>query len=86
MRTDKQEVLDRWKQYFADLMKPDRKIVDKTQEENLKEKETEIEQPTYTEISDTITKLKGNKAPSIDNISAELIKHGGYTLKTKCTN
>jgi hypothetical protein len=32
VRTDKQEVLDRWKQYFADLMKADQKIVDKNQE------------------------------------------------------
>jgi hypothetical protein len=37
---------------------------------------------TYREISDTI-KLKGNKAPGIDNIPAELIKHGGYTLKNR---
>jgi hypothetical protein len=26
LKTDKQEVLDRWKQYFADIMKIDRKI------------------------------------------------------------
>jgi hypothetical protein len=28
LKTDKQEVLDRWKQYFADLMKTDKEIAD----------------------------------------------------------
>jgi len=34
LKTDKQEVLDRWTQYFADLMKMDKKIADQTQEES----------------------------------------------------
>ena len=34
LNIDKQEVLDRWKQYFADLMKTDKKIADRTQEES----------------------------------------------------
>jgi hypothetical protein len=28
LKTDKQEVLDRWKQYFADLMKTDKEMAD----------------------------------------------------------
>jgi len=56
-------------------------IADQTQEESFKENEIEIEQPTYKEVSDIITKLKENKAPSTDNIPAELIKYGGYILK-----
>ena len=78
---DKQEVLDRWKQYFADLMKMDKKIANQTQEERFKENEIEIEQPTYKEVSDIIMKLKENKAPGTDNIPVELIKYGGYILK-----
>jgi len=81
LKTDKQEVLDRWKQYFADLMKMDKKIADQTQEESFKENEIEIEQPTYKEVRDIIIKLKENIAPGTDNIPAELIKYGGYTLK-----
>ena len=81
LKTDKQEVLDRWKQYFADLMKTDKKIADQTQEESFNENEIEIEQLTYKEVSDIIIKLKENKAPSTDNITAELIKYGGYILK-----
>jgi hypothetical protein len=55
--TDKQEVLDRWKQYFADLMKTDKETIDQTQERNIIENETEIEQPTYKEVSD----IRNNK-------------------------
>jgi len=81
LETDKQEVLDRWKQYVADLMKTDKKIDNQTQEESFKENEIETEQPTYKEVSDIIIKLKENKAPGTDNISLELIKCGGYILK-----
>ena len=38
-------------------------IADQTQEESFKENEIEIEQRTYKEVSDIITKLKHNKAP-----------------------
>jgi len=81
LKTDKQELLDRWKQYFADLMKTDKKIADHTQEESFKENEIEIEQPTYKEVSDITVKLKENKAPGTDNLPAELIKYRGYILK-----
>ena len=80
MKTDKQEVLNKWKQYFEDLTKMD-KITDQTQEESFKENEIELEQPTYKEVSDIIIKLKENKAPGADNIPAELIKYGEYILK-----
>jgi GTP-binding protein EngB required for normal cell division len=80
LKTDKQEVLNKWKQYFEDLTKMD-KITDQTQEESFKENEIELEQPTYKEVSDIIIKLKENKAPGADNIPAELIKYGEYILK-----
>jgi hypothetical protein len=47
LKTDKQEVLDRWKQYFANLMKIDKKTENQTQEECTIENETELELPTY---------------------------------------
>jgi len=52
-----------------------------TEEEHTSENETEIELPTYKEVSDIIKKLKENIAPGTDNIPAELIKYGGYILK-----
>jgi hypothetical protein len=68
--------LDRWKQYFSGLKKTDKEIENQAQEEHTSENETEIEQPTYKEVSDTIKKLKENKAPGTDYIPAELIKYG----------
>jgi len=43
LKTDKQEVLDRRKQYFADLMKTDKKIENQTLEEHTSEKEMDLE-------------------------------------------
>jgi len=50
--------LDRFKQYFADLMKTDKKIENQTQEECTSEKEMEIDQPAYKEVGDIIKKTK----------------------------
>jgi len=56
-------------------MKMVKNIAEQTQEESFKENETEIEQPTYKEVSDII-KLRENKAPGADNLPAELIRYG----------
>jgi hypothetical protein len=81
LKTDKREVLNRWRQYFVDLMKTDKKIENQVQEKHTSENEIEIEPPTYKEVSDIIKKLKENKAPGTDNIPAELIKYAGHVLK-----
>jgi hypothetical protein len=50
------------------------------------ENDTETEPPTYKEVSDTINKLKRNKAPGTGNIPAELVKYGGYIPKHRMYN
>jgi hypothetical protein len=57
LKTDKQEVLDRWKQRFVELMKTDKETIDQTQEGNTIENETEIEWPNYKEMSNISTYL-----------------------------
>ena len=47
LKTDKQEIMNRWKQYFADLMKTDKQIENQIQAAQIIENETEIESPTY---------------------------------------
>jgi hypothetical protein len=64
-------------------LKTDKQTIDQTQKGNIIQNETEIEQPTYKEVSDIITKLKQNKAPGTDNIPAELIKYGGCILNRR---
>jgi predicted metal-dependent peptidase len=76
--------MDRWKQYFADLMKTGKNIDNQVQEAHTTENDTEL--PTYKEVSDTINKLKRNKALGTDNILAELVKYGGYILKHRMYN
>jgi len=39
LKADKQEILDRWKQYFAGLMKTDKKTENQAQEEHTSENE-----------------------------------------------
>ena len=48
--------------------------------------EEEIEIPTYKEINNIISKLKGNKTPGLDTITSKLIKSGGYILILKIWN
>jgi len=86
LKTDKQEIMNRWKQYFADLTKTDNNIGNQVQEVHTIENDREIEPPTYKEVSDIINKLKRNKAPGTDNIPAELVKYGGYILKHRMYN
>jgi L-rhamnose mutarotase len=85
LKMDKQEIMDRWKQYFADLMKTDN-IDNQVQEVHTIENNTELDPPTYKEVSGIISKLKRKKAPGTDNIPAEVVKHGGYILKHRMYN
>jgi hypothetical protein len=52
-------------------------------ENTLLSTDTEITIPTYEEINGIINKLKSNRTPGPDNITAELIKNGGCTLKRR---
>jgi hypothetical protein len=78
--------MNRWKQYFDKLMETDKHIDNQAQEAHAIQNDIEIELPTYKKVSDIINKLKGNKAPGTDNISAELIKYGEYILKQRTYN
>jgi len=61
--------MDRWRKYFADLMKTDMNIDNLVQEVHTTRSDIGIDPPTYKEVSDTINKLKRNKAPVTDNIT-----------------
>jgi len=62
-------------------MKTNNNIDNQVQEVHTIENNTEIELPTYKEVSNIINKVKRNKAPGTNNIPAELVKYGGYILK-----
>ena len=84
------KVLERWKEYFENIAQTKDaesmlKLSDLETNEIGKEIQ-ELEPPTQNEINYIIQHLKPNKAAGSDNISPELIKHGGRTLKKKLYN
>jgi hypothetical protein len=76
-------VLERWKEYFQNLLSIPR-VPERPQliSEGIEDHE-ELAPPTYNEICSIINKLKTNKAAGTDNIQGELIKHSGRTLRQK---
>jgi len=77
------EVLARWKEYFQNLLSVSI-IPERQQQINERTYNNDkIAPPTYNEICTIINKLKTNKAAGTDNITGEVIKHGGRTLKHK---
>ena len=80
-------VLEKWKQYFNKILNSETQQAKNNYEVPLQGNDgEEIETPTYKEINNIISKLKGNKAPGPDNITAELIKSVGYILKLRIYN
>jgi hypothetical protein len=74
-----QQVLDRWTEYFEDLLS--NKMMQLTNNETVYfGPELHTPEPTTTEVNDTIRKMKDNRAPGEDAITAKLIKKGGKRL------
>jgi hypothetical protein len=76
---DKTRVLQRWVEYFDELLNGDLNH-GPDNEPCIQTAEPLVEEPTYQETVDAISKLKNNKAPGLDGIPAELYKHGGPAL------
>jgi hypothetical protein len=69
----KQEVLNRWKEYFTELLNEDTE--ENTQEcEEIHKAFQLISTPSEEEVLRAIDKLRNNKAPGPDMIPAELLK------------
>jgi hypothetical protein len=62
---EKEEILQRWKQYFQKMMKQDIIHISQETERTVQEYEENVKMisPTYKEKSNIIDKLKCNKAP-----------------------
>lgn len=74
--TQKTEVVDRWKEYFSDLLNGE----EMDQEENREEyqcAEPYIEEPSKEEVEEAIKDLKNNKAAGEDMVVSEMLKGGG---------
>ena len=78
MLVNEEQIKDRWKEYFSELLnRPDpEEPVENVEEMN----EEEVQGWTDIEVRAAINRLKNHKAAGTDGIVAELLKHGGNEL------
>jgi len=85
--TQKDQILNRWKDYYHSLLiKGEDGLLEtpKTQFKRIhSQQDTEILDPTYNETCFIINNLKNGKAGGTDNILPEMIKYGGRALKQR---
>jgi Reverse transcriptase (RNA-dependent DNA polymerase) len=76
-------VLDRWKQYFDELLNADfdGSLYASARLYN-KDDRKEVPPPTIDEVELAISRLKNNKSPGADELPAELFKSGNKALST----
>ncbi|RNL66056.1 hypothetical protein D7I40_24495, partial [Citrobacter sp. MH181794] len=82
------EIKERWREYFSELLGTvsahnQINTTDDQMGQTGEQYEHLTAPPTLEEVNSEIKKLKKNKAPGIDEISAELIKEGGSKLTCK---
>lgn len=79
---DEERCIERWAQYFKELLNPNNPT-DRNEEDiqlPFQTVQPYIAEPTLQEVEFEILKLKNFKAPGIDNLPGELLKHGGNAL------
>lgn len=79
--TDEIMVLNRWAQHFQYLLNEDEIPTDQAKDIQSDDEDSEII-PTLRDVRRSIRKLKNNRAPGDDNITAELLKYAGEDIKT----
>ncbi|KAJ4431136.1 hypothetical protein ANN_19731 [Periplaneta americana] len=77
---DSPSILNRWKNYFAQLLNVHRPNRNDRDDIEIQTAEPFIPEPTLSEVEIAIENLKKYKSPGIDQIQAELIQEGGSAL------
>ncbi|GAB0086845.1 Reverse transcriptase domain [Sergentomyia squamirostris] len=71
--TEEKDVLSRWKEYFTELLNPERGTDGDTAEGGGRDESS----PSFEEVLQVISSLKSGKAAAIDEIRSEMLKHLG---------
>ena len=81
---DETGIQERWMEHFKHTLNED----DNLEEEDQEDSEDQIEkcsEPTEDEVNDILNKLKNNKSPGGNGITAVIIRYGGGTVwKKEC--
>jgi hypothetical protein len=75
---DPQNVLNRWKHFFNQVLNVHR--VHDVRQKDIHAAEPLVPEPSLVEVEIAVGKLKSYKSPGTDQILAELIRAGGETL------
>jgi hypothetical protein len=78
---DPHKILNRWKNYFCQLLKVHRE--DGVRQTKMHTAEPFVPEPSASEVEVAIRKLKRYKSPGVDQIASELIQAGGETLHSE---
>lgn len=77
--TEEEEIADRWREYFEELLNVEEDeidVLDEEQEERNEGLEEEMEDITLEEIREATRRLKDGKSPGYDGLSNEIFKSG----------
>ena len=78
--TEKAAVLNRWVEYFDELLNGDRSSCPLSLPTIHGPNPEETSPPTLSEVKTALSRLKNHKSPGSDGISAEMLKSGGDVL------
>ena len=84
-----EEQAERWVEHFSEVLnqpEPTGLFDFDTETQNATPLDVDLEDISVTEVSRAISKLKNNKSAGIDEIPAELLKHGGLPLHQELTS
>ncbi|XP_046663031.1 uncharacterized protein LOC124355923 [Homalodisca vitripennis] len=78
--TEMEEIKTRWKEYFKDLLKEQDILLPEIDLEIPQQVDNFVQPPQEREIDEIIRKMRNNKSPGSDTITAEMLKYGGEEL------
>ena len=84
---EKEEIEDRWREYFKELLNVTDTDIDNLIEETVLEEEHEKEDDRITEaeVIKQLKKMKNGKSPGIDGLTSEMYKEGGEDMIKEIT-